>query len=487
MKKFIITLAFALMVFVPCVKADGEFGTVSTITTGGNVENAQSANVVATYDSGTLNVDPIDGAIGRNEEGAWVGVKVTAPYTDKARLEKSKFRTIQSDGSLSEVKDFWMKKDDKEAGDGNHYIQLWALVNNRTLTAAVKHDAYITASWIFDWNNDGVYEQTITVKINPANITVTDAVAEGSVDNSWDSSKYDAEKAKYYYLTLKPAGATTTAVTVSKLGIKKESTPKADLENYLNDIKTKLAGTNIEVIGIYEDKNGTKEFDQTQTLNDNKIVYVVLKTKTSSTTPTEPAKPDTTVTVEKSENLNQILKDSLKESLGDKYNYDDVNITVQALETKKENEKIKEEVKKKLPDAKIVKYLDINVEVTSKTNEHLDYITELTKEIKLSVEIPKDLPAIADGYTRQYYIIRQHGDEITIINPSISKDGKTLTFSSDKFSTYALAYTDNKIAPEKNKADAKNPNTSDNIYMILTMLGISVAGSIIVIKKTLFN
>ncbi len=170
-----------------------------------------------------------------------------------------------------------------------------------------------------------------------------------------------------------------------------------------------------------------------------------------------------------SENLGQILKESFLKQFGSKYSTD-VNINVEAKENKTADEKIEKAVADKLKDAKIVKYLDINIDVTDSANNHLEYITELTEAIKLNVEIPKDIPTVADGYSRKYYIIRDHEGTIDIIYPTVSKDGKTLSFSSDKFSTYALAYTDSKTT------EAANPDTSDKLLPTILIITISVLG-----------
>ncbi len=216
-----------------------------------------------------------------------------------------------------------------------------------------------------------------------------------------------------------------------------------------------------------------------------KVEVISKQESTSSSTTTPSSTPDTTVKVE-SKNYDQILKDSLKEEFGDRYG-DNVNISVEVHENKKEDEKIKEEVSKKIENAKIVKYLDISIDVKDSANHHLDYIKKLTKPLDFSVEIPTDLPAVAKGYNRQYYIIRNHDGTIDIINPTLSADGKTLTFSTDSFSTYALAYNDSKAAPEKNVADASNPNTSDKIIPLAILLTISAGGISYLVKRRLFH
>ena len=61
-------------------------------------------------------------------------------------------------------------------------------------------------------------------------------------------------------------------------------------------------------------------------------------------------------------------------------------------------------------------------------------ITNLNKPITISLEIPED--KLMEGYT--YYVIRVHNSEAERIDGKL--EGNKLTFASDKFSTYALAY-----------------------------------------------
>ena len=88
-----------------------------------------------------------------------------------------------------------------------------------------------------------------------------------------------------------------------------------------------------------------------------------------------------------------------------------------------------------------------------------------------------DLLSVEKGYTRTYYIVRNHNGSLDIIDPVLSKDNKSLTFLSDKYSTYAIAYVDTPI-PE-------NPKTGDNIivYVVLGLLSICSIGYIVKTKK----
>ncbi|MBR1568195.1 MAG: hypothetical protein IJ648_04465 [Lachnospiraceae bacterium] len=72
-------------------------------------------------------------------------------------------------------------------------------------------------------------------------------------------------------------------------------------------------------------------------------------------------------------------------------------------------------------------------------------IHNLTTPLKLTIGVPKSFPAVADGYTRTYMVLRLHNGSVTVLPTKLNADG-TLSFETDKFSTYALAYTDTKEA-----------------------------------------
>ena len=64
---------------------------------------------------------------------------------------------------------------------------------------------------------------------------------------------------------------------------------------------------------------------------------------------------------------------------------------------------------------------------------------------------------------RKYYILRLHNGVVEKLETKV--DGNTLSFETDKFSTYALTYT-----------DVNNPKTGDNIYIYICTMFISLIG-----------
>jgi len=248
--------------------------------------------------------------------------------------------------------------------------------------------------------------------------------------------------------------------------------------------------------------------------------FKLIPTPTPEVTPTPIPTPDVTqdvelpeeveITKEVEENLIASLKEMAKDNkeLADFIENNDVEIKVKLNEKeveKTEKENIEKAIEKEVKGIKIAKYLDITVVVKNvKDDKQLTTIPELKNEITFSVAIPEDLPEVEKGYTRSYYIIRNHNGEIEIIkNAKLSEDGKSIIFGSSKFSTYAIAYNDVKTVeedkapedttdvtkPEDTKTeDTKKDNatigpvTGDDILVYVVSLIISAMG-IVVLRK----
>ena len=88
---------------------------------------------------------------------------------------------------------------------------------------------------------------------------------------------------------------------------------------------------------------------------------------------------------------------------------------------------------------------------------------------------------------RNFYVIREHNGVATILPTKLSKDGKLLTFETDKFSTYALAYSD---VASSDVSNVKNPQTYDGImgYVIVTLVALGGAlGAVVYLKRNSLN
>ena len=155
----------------------------------------------------------------------------------------------------------------------------------------------------------------------------------------------------------------------------------------------------------------------------------------------------------------------------------------------------------------IAQYLDLRVEVMI-AGEEAGTINELSKPIKFIVAIPEELQA--DG--REFYVVRVHDGVAEKLETTLNEDG-TISFETDKFSTYALVYVDKKVdiipdqkpeeeptvKPEENtttnttdKTDDKVKTSDDsNTMLYASFAGLALVGGAIVVamkkKEELLN
>lgn len=136
---------------------------------------------------------------------------------------------------------------------------------------------------------------------------------------------------------------------------------------------------------------------------------------------------------------NDLLKDSLNAlSLGTTAQVTLTAETQDALESEEENA-----VNEILPgDSEVGMYLDLNLYKKVDKEGEKTQITETQTAINLSVDIPEDLINSDNNASRDYQIIRVHEGEAEILDCQYDKDNERVTFNTDKFSTYVLAYSD---------------------------------------------
>ncbi len=159
----------------------------------------------------------------------------------------------------------------------------------------------------------------------------------------------------------------------------------------------------------------------------------------------------------------------------------------------------------------IAQYLDINILVKA-NNQVIGEINQLNKEITFTVAIPEDL--MKEG--RTFYVIRVHDGKAEKLETVENEDG-TLTFKTDKFSTYALAYEDAQdstttpiqpgqsqddikgetvVTPDNNQQvtntqntqeTTKEPKTGDTsniaLYGAMALISLGLVGAIVLKKK----
>lgn len=168
-----------------------------------------------------------------------------------------------------------------------------------------------------------------------------------------------------------------------------------------------------------------------------------------------------------------------------------LNIVIQAKDVEISNElqtKMQDKLSQKSQNIKIEKFIEITISVRDKNNNNIEVgkLTDLKEPITLTVAIPEDMPKLEEGYERIYYIVREHNGEIEILDTKLSEDGKTIEFTSDKFSAYAIAYEDKRVETNAQTQEnnntiqnlVSNPSTGDIIVLAVIVLGASIAGLI---------
>ena len=98
-------------------------------------------------------------------------------------------------------------------------------------------------------------------------------------------------------------------------------------------------------------------------------------------------------------------------------------------------------------DISKVVYFDADLfkSVTKDGTTTKSQITEPGTEIEVSVSLPESLVQADSTISRAYRIIRLHNGEVDSFVAAFDKETGTLTFKTDRFSTYAIAFTDTQL------------------------------------------
>lgn len=158
-------------------------------------------------------------------------------------------------------------------------------------------------------------------------------------------------------------------------------------------------------------------------------------------------------------------------------------VVIKPIEEKDVNKDTITLIEKTADGSTVVQYLDLSVFVRVVVNDEVKAtgeVTELSKPVTFTIALPKDIATVKDGYTRTYYVIREHEGKTEKLEVTVNKDG-SLSFTTDKFSTYVLTYVDSKLGG--------TPNTSDNSYvgMYIVMATLSLATILVLKKKEEFS
>ena len=88
-------------------------------------------------------------------------------------------------------------------------------------------------------------------------------------------------------------------------------------------------------------------------------------------------------------------------------------------------------------------------------------IEETNSPISINVELPDNLINVNNNINREYKIARVHNEEFDLLDATLNLDN-TLTFKTNKFSTFAIVYKDLK------KDDNISSATINSNYKVVT-------------------
>lgn len=155
-----------------------------------------------------------------------------------------------------------------------------------------------------------------------------------------------------------------------------------------------------------------------------------------------------------------------------------VDIVVEPLAPEMVVEEDKNLITTTIENGNVAQYLDISllIKIDGTTAGE---ITEPTQELTFELTIPENLLK----ENRNFYILRVHDGKVEKIEGTLA--GNTFTFSTDKFSTYALAYTDaevGEIVDDTTTEKDETPKTGAASYIaiIASVLAIATVGLVVV-------
>ena len=103
-------------------------------------------------------------------------------------------------------------------------------------------------------------------------------------------------------------------------------------------------------------------------------------------------------------------------------------------------------------------YLDISLFKYMTVNgiQQADALHTTRDALTISIVVPDALINTNSAVIRTYYIVRSHEGTITVLDAAFDAANKTLTFKTDRFSEYAIAYKDTAVPGSSSKPGSNN-------------------------------
>lgn len=163
----------------------------------------------------------------------------------------------------------------------------------------------------------------------------------------------------------------------------------------------------------------------------------------------------------------KVLNDEERKALKDG-NVVTVYITINDADSTVSTED-KSKVEDGLKNSVLGMYLNINL-FSKVGNNEARQVTDTNGAVKIKFTVPDKLLNKDKSIERTYQVVRIHNGKRTVIDVTFNNKDNTISFESDKFSTYALVYTDKK---------AGAPDAGDvNVLTVLAALLSVSAGTV---------
>ncbi len=204
-----------------------------------------------------------------------------------------------------------------------------------------------------------------------------------------------------------------------------------------------------------------------EALDPDKVLEEDFKAPVKVETPVADAVPEVSAEVEAESLLNAEEKKDVEAGAAVT-----VALTVKnAEETATESEKKAIEEAAAKVDEKTEVALFLELDLTKKVGDAAPVeITELSKPVTITIAVPEELQKAG----RTFVVYRLHDGKVDELK-DLDNDPATVTIETDRFSTYALAYADAKVAP----------NTADTAPVALwaMLMVASIAGAAVLMKQ----
>ena len=216
----------------------------------------------------------------------------------------------------------------------------------------------------------------------------------------------------------------------------------------------------------------------------NNVITITVVDKTATAEITE-GTPSTTTTYDEQTIVNTVKESYLTDEQKKAVNngaFVEVKTTASKIEPTEEDKNLVEVQLNS--NNTVAMYLDLKVlaSVTKDGEQVGDTVTvsETGTPVKFTIALDDAYINTKDTVERTYQVVRVHNGTVDVLPASFDAENKTITFETDKFSTYAIMYTDTVKA-------SKTPSTSDTttvgLYGGMAVVSVLAVGLLFFFKK----